>query len=179
LTAGEHYTSAFAIRPYAFLFFDPRGRPGPRRPLRRRRPFFGFVLAVETLPSNDWIAERTSCCTRARITVNKLLCLGIESSFAAADTRMADHQQKAVRQASQCQEKHAGGLLMAKAPGDGAGPLRRLDGAHLLPLVRADIAFVDGVPQQGKASKARARNPADAPPTSQKQVTAPPQERTA
>jgi hypothetical protein len=76
------------------LFFDPGGRPGPRRRLRRRRPFFGFVFAVETLPSNDWIAERTSCCTRSRITVNKLFCLGIEPSFAAADTRMADHQQR-------------------------------------------------------------------------------------
>jgi len=34
---------------------------------------------------------------------------------------------------------------------------RRLDGAHLLPLVRADIAFVDGVQQEVKASKGRAR----------------------
>jgi hypothetical protein len=32
------------------------------------------------------------------MTVNKLFCLGIESSFPAADTRMPDHQQKAVRQ---------------------------------------------------------------------------------
>jgi hypothetical protein len=80
-------SSAFAIRPHAFLFFDPGGRPGPRRRLRRRRPFFGFVFPVETLPSNDWIAERTSCCTRSRMIVNKLFCLGIESSFAAADTR--------------------------------------------------------------------------------------------
>src|SRR6266446_5891508 len=90
----------------AVLFFDPGRRPGPRRRLRRRRPFFGFETAgvaivfffraaflaaafggrpgppgrhfprllrrrrrpffalflVETLPSNDWIAERTSCC---------------------------------------------------------------------------------------------------------------------
>jgi len=80
-------SSAFAIRPHAFLFFDPGGRPGPRRRLRRRRPFFGFVFPVETLPSNDWIAERTSCCARSRMIVNKLFCLGIESSFAAADTR--------------------------------------------------------------------------------------------
>jgi hypothetical protein len=77
----------------AALFFDPRGRPGPRRRLRRRRPFFaGF--AVETLPSNDWIAERTSCCTRSRITVNKLFRLGIVSPFPAVGTRMPDHQQK-------------------------------------------------------------------------------------
>jgi hypothetical protein len=84
--------SAIAI--YGALFFDPRGRPGPRRRLRRRRPFFGLVFAVETLPSNDWIAARTSCCTISRITVNKLFCLGIESSFPAADTRRPDHQQR-------------------------------------------------------------------------------------
>jgi hypothetical protein len=34
---------------------------------------------------------------------------------------------------------------------------RRLDGAHLLPLVGADILFVDGVQQEGKVSKTRAR----------------------
>jgi len=33
---------------------------------------------------------------------------------------------------------------------------RRLDGAHLLPLVRAGIVFVDGVRQEGKANKTRA-----------------------
>src|SRR6266404_3450655 len=27
---------------YAAFFFDPGGRPGPRRRLRRRRPFFAF-----------------------------------------------------------------------------------------------------------------------------------------
>src|SRR5438132_7601921 len=35
-----HTSSAFAI--YAAFFFDPGGRPGPRRRLRRRRPFFAF-----------------------------------------------------------------------------------------------------------------------------------------
>src|SRR6266403_5697573 len=93
---------------YAAFFFDPDGRPGPRRRLRRRRtlfpfepgvaataffraifsatafggrpgppgrhfpralrrrrrPFFAFGLVLETLPSSEWIAERTSCCTR-------------------------------------------------------------------------------------------------------------------
>jgi transposase-like protein len=34
---------------------------------------------------------------------------------------------------------------------------RRLDGAHLLPLVRAGIGFVDGVQQEGKVTKTRAR----------------------
>jgi hypothetical protein len=75
------------------LFFDPGGRPEPRRRLRRRRPFFAR-FAVEMLPSNDWIAARTSCCTRSRITVNKLFRLGIERPFPAADTRMPDHQQR-------------------------------------------------------------------------------------
>ena len=35
---------------------------------------------------------------------------------------------------------------------------RRLDGAHLLRLARAGIVFVDGVQQEGKASKAKARS---------------------
>src|SRR5436305_15220123 len=90
-----------AVVIYAALVFDPAGRPGPRRRLRRRRPFLGFAatafcaifaatafggrpgppgrhfpralrqrrrpfvafgfVPVEMLPSNEWIAERTSC----------------------------------------------------------------------------------------------------------------------
>ncbi len=34
---------------------------------------------------------------------------------------------------------------------------RRLNGGHLLPLVRAGIVFVDGIQQEGKASRTRAR----------------------
>ena len=34
---------------------------------------------------------------------------------------------------------------------------RRLDGAHLLTLVRAGMAFIDGVQPEGKASKVKAR----------------------
>ena len=34
---------------------------------------------------------------------------------------------------------------------------RRLDGAHLLPLVRAGITFVDGVQQEQKGRKPNAR----------------------
>jgi hypothetical protein len=34
---------------------------------------------------------------------------------------------------------------------------RRLDGAHLLPLVRAGVGFVNGVQQAAKGGKARAR----------------------
>src|SRR5437870_6159990 len=93
-----HTSSVFAI--YAAFFFEPGGRPGPRRRLRRRRtvfafgatafflcaifsatafggrpgppgrhlpralrrrrrPFFAFGLLLETLPSNDRIAELT------------------------------------------------------------------------------------------------------------------------
>jgi hypothetical protein len=34
---------------------------------------------------------------------------------------------------------------------------RRLNGANLLPLVRAGIVFIDGAHQYGKANKTRAR----------------------
>jgi hypothetical protein len=34
---------------------------------------------------------------------------------------------------------------------------RRLDGAHLLPLVRAGIAFMDGVRQEGKVDRMKAK----------------------
>jgi hypothetical protein len=86
-----HGSSAVAI--YAALFFDPRGRPGPRRRLRRRRPFFAR-FEVETLPSNDWIAARISSCTTSRMIVSKLFRLGIDSSVPAADTRRPAHQQR-------------------------------------------------------------------------------------
>ncbi len=50
------------------------------------------------------------------------------------------------------------GLLMAYKLLDMAqARWRRLDGGHLLPLVRAGIVFVDGVQQEGKASKMKAR----------------------
>ena len=50
------------------------------------------------------------------------------------------------------------GLLMAYKLLDMAqARWRRLDGASLLPLVRAGILFVDGVQQEGKVSKTRAR----------------------
>jgi hypothetical protein len=34
---------------------------------------------------------------------------------------------------------------------------RRLDGAHFLPLVRAGIGFVDGVQQEGKVNRTKAK----------------------
>jgi putative transposase len=50
------------------------------------------------------------------------------------------------------------GLLMAYKLLDMAqARWRRLDGAHLLSLVRAGIGFVDGVQLEGKVSKTRAR----------------------
>jgi putative transposase len=50
------------------------------------------------------------------------------------------------------------GLLMAYKLLDMAqARWRRLDAAHLLPLVRTTIVFVDGVQREGKASKGRAR----------------------
>src|SRR2546425_612544 len=45
--------TAFGGRP------GPPGRHFPRR--FRPRPVFGVVFPVEMLPSNDWIAKRTSC----------------------------------------------------------------------------------------------------------------------
>jgi len=109
---------------YAAFFFDPAGRPGPRRRLRRRRPVFGFgdtgaaffcaifsatafggrpgppgrhfprVLrrrrrrpffalgfVPEALPSNERMASPTSSCTKSRITVAKLFCLGMTASL--------------------------------------------------------------------------------------------------
>jgi hypothetical protein len=50
------------------------------------------------------------------------------------------------------------GLLMAYKLLDMAqARWRRLDGAHLLPLVRAGMVFVDGVEPDGKAGKRKAR----------------------
>src|SRR5206468_4149867 len=46
--------TAFGGRP------GPPGRHFPRALRRRRRPFLVFVFPVKMLPSNDWIAERTS-----------------------------------------------------------------------------------------------------------------------
>ena len=57
------------------LFFEPGGRPGPRR-RRRRRPFFGGFVG-ERLPNRLAIALRTSVCTSSRITVMMLLRRGI------------------------------------------------------------------------------------------------------
>src|SRR6266566_4808906 len=52
-----HTSSVFAI--YAAFFFDPGGRPGPRRRLRRRRPFLAFgttdVTIFLVLPASVWV----------------------------------------------------------------------------------------------------------------------------
>src|SRR6266516_1294092 len=67
--------TAFGGRP------GPPGRHVPRVLLRRRRPFFGFVVGVEMPPSNDWMAFPTSSCTNPRMTVTKLFRLGMTASF--------------------------------------------------------------------------------------------------
>ena len=53
----------FGLSHQTFVFFGGRpGPPGRHFPRRfRRRPFLVFGLVLETLPSNDWIAELTSC----------------------------------------------------------------------------------------------------------------------
>src|SRR5262245_43310681 len=99
-------TGSSAVAIYAALFLDPRGRPGPRRRLRWRRPFLARV-GVEKLPSNDCIAARTSCCTSSRITVNKLLCLGINASL-VGQIHERDCPGKAAPFAGHLQENHAG-----------------------------------------------------------------------
>lgn len=46
---------------------------------------------------------------------------------------------------------------------------RRLDSAHLLPLVRGGVVFVDGVQQKGEPDKPRARHRVERPPTATSQ----------
>ena len=42
---------------------------------------------------------------------------------------------------------HQGAADGVQAAGDGAAPLGQLNGAHLLPLMRAGVRFIDGLPQ--------------------------------
>jgi transposase-like protein len=73
----------------------------------------------------------------------------IESPFAAVRLR-----QRVTKGAG----SRTKGLLMAyKLLDMTQARWRRLDGAHLLPLVRAGIIFADGVKQEGKANKPKAR----------------------
>jgi len=73
----------------------------------------------------------------------------IESPFATVRLRQR------VTKGAGCRKK---GLLMTYELLDMAqARWRRLDGTHLLPLVRAGIAFVDGVQQEGKVSKPKAK----------------------
>jgi transposase-like protein len=73
----------------------------------------------------------------------------IESSFATVRLR-----QRVTKGAG----SRTKGLLMAYKLLDMAQTRwRRLDGAHLLPLVRAGIAFADGVQQEGKGGKPKAK----------------------
>jgi transposase-like protein len=73
----------------------------------------------------------------------------IESPFATVRLRQR------VTKGAGCRTK---GLLMAYKLLDMAqARWRRLDGAHLLPLVRAGIVFVDGIRHEGRASRSKAR----------------------
>src|SRR5436309_9832053 len=67
--------TAFGGRP------GPPGRHFPRALRRRRRPFFAFGVVPEALPSNERMASPTSSCTKSRITVAKLFCLGMTASL--------------------------------------------------------------------------------------------------
>src|SRR2546427_13095810 len=80
----------FGLGHQTFVFFGGRpGPPGRHFPRRfRRRPFFAFGLLLDTLPNSDWIAERTSSCTRSRITVTRLFCLRIEIGRASCRERV-------------------------------------------------------------------------------------------
>ena len=91
------------------------------------------LLTFFDFPAEDWKPLRTSNV--------------IESPFATVRLRQR------VTKAAGLRTK---GLLMAYNLLDMAqARWRRLDGAHLLPLVRAGVAFVDGARQEGKASKTR------------------------
>ena len=72
----------------------------------------------------------------------------IESSFATVRLR-----QRVTKGAG----SRTKGLLMAYKLLDMAQTQWRFDGAHLLPLVRAGIAFVDGVQPEGKGGKPKAK----------------------
>jgi len=119
---GAHPLPALRCRPQAALFFDPAGRPGPRRRLRRRGTFFACAAFSATafggrtgppgrhfprrfrrrcvfafglpVPSKASIALRTSACTNSRITVRMLFCLGISPPL----SRDAPTRKRAKRQ---------------------------------------------------------------------------------
>src|SRR5207302_5481276 len=74
--------TAFGGRP------GPPGRHFPRALRRRRRPFFALGFVPETLPSSDWMAEPTSCCTISLMTVTRLLRLGIVPPFGYRSTHL-------------------------------------------------------------------------------------------
>ena len=93
------------------------------------------LLTFFDLPSEHWKHLRTSNV--------------IESPFAAVRLR-----QRVTKGAG----SRTKGLLMAYKLLDMAqARWRRLDGAHLLPLVRAGIGFADGVQQEGKVNRTKAK----------------------
>jgi transposase-like protein len=100
-----------------------------------RRRFTSRILPPYNFPAEHWKHLRTSNV--------------IESPFATVRLR-----QRVTKGAG----SRTKALLMAYKLLDMAqARWRRLNGAHLLLLVRAGIVFVDGVQREGRASKTRAR----------------------
>jgi len=93
------------------------------------------LLTFHDFPAEHWKHLRTSNV--------------IESPFATVRLR-----QRVTKGAG----SRAKGLLMAYKLLDMAqARWRRLDGPHLLPLVRAGVVFVDGVQHEGRANRAKAQ----------------------
>ena len=103
-----------------------------------------LVAALETEVAAHLEAQRDERDGHALRTSNV-----IESPFATVPLRQR------VTKGAGCRTK---GLLMAYKLLDMAqARWRRLDGAHLLLLVRAGISFVDGVQQEGKVNRTKAK----------------------
>lgn len=87
-------------------------------------------------------------------------CFSFVAAICCKNSGIVRHMQSSSR-LRQRVTKGAGsrtnGLLMAYKLLDMAqARWRRLDGAHILPLVRTGIVFVDGIQQEGKANKPQA-----------------------
>ena len=111
----------------------PSTAPSTRR--RSLEKDAAVLLAFFDFPAEHWKHLRTSNV--------------IESPFATVRLR---------QRVTKGEGSRTKGLLMAYKLLDMAqARWRRLDGAHLLPLVRSGIGFLDGVQHEGKASKPKAK----------------------
>ena len=111
--------------------------PGPKYPkaVTTLEKDAGALLTFFDFPAEHWKHLRTSNV--------------IESPFATVRLR-----QRVTKGAG----SRTKALLMAYKLLDMAqARWRRLDGAHLLPLVRAGIVFVDGVQQESKVNRTKAK----------------------